>query len=120
MKSHPLADEFRRLAATLRDGGATHEADIWDRAANRVEAWIERQDGELLDLTSAARVSRYSSDQLRRYLDDGRLTDHGRDGAPRVRRGDLPRKLPPVPTKPGPRTISGLPDLAAEVTGQSG
>ncbi|SRR6266513_880228 len=119
MTPHPLAEEFRRLAATLREGGAPEIADVWDRAGDRVQAWMDHRDGELLDLTSAARICGYSPDQLRRYLDNGRLTDHGRDGAPRVRRGDLPRKLPPAPTKSAPRTTSGLPDLAAEVTGQS-
>src|SRR5437879_2720075 len=106
--SHPLAEHWRHEAAGYERDGQPGAA-ILRRVADELEAWIERREGELLDLTSASAASGYSPDQLRRYLDDGRLSNYGRPGSPKIRRGDLPRKPPPPPKKP--RTDSGLPDL---------
>jgi hypothetical protein len=47
---------------------------------------------ELLNLQEAARESGYSADHLGRQLRDGRISNAGRPNAPRIRRGDLPRK----------------------------
>jgi hypothetical protein len=44
---------------------------------------------ELLTLTGAARVTGFHSDSIGRAIRDGRLPNHGRRNAPRVRRGDL-------------------------------
>lgn len=47
---------------------------------------------ELLNLQEAARESGYSADHLGRLVRDGRIRNAGRPNAPRVRRGELPRK----------------------------
>ena len=114
--THLLADQWRREAASYERDGQPGAA-ILRRVADELDAWIEKHDGELLDLTTASGVSGYSTDQLRRFLDAHRLTDYGRPGSPKVRRGDLPKRLPPAPKKP--RTPEGLPDLASEVLDQS-
>ena len=49
---------------------------------------------DLLNLREAAETSGYNEDTLGRMIRDGRLTNHGRQGAPRVKRGDLPKKAP--------------------------
>lgn len=48
--------------------------------------------GEVLSLQEAAAVSGFSVDHLRHLVAKGRLENVGRKGAPRVRRGDLPKK----------------------------
>ena len=113
MNLDALVEEFRQRAVTLWENGATEVADVWNLAADRLEAWAEEQANQLLDLTAAARESGYSPDQLRRYLDEGRLADHGRPRAPLVRRGDLPRRLPRLERERPLLTSSGLPDLVA-------
>ena len=49
-------------------------------------------DDDLLSLTEAATFSGYSADHLGRLVRMGMLKNFGRHGAPRVRRGDVPRK----------------------------
>ena len=115
MNLNALVEEFRERAFSLLESGAMTAADVWFLAADRVEAWAQEQAGQLLDLTAAARESGYSPDQLRRYLDEGRLADHGRPRAPLVRRGDLPRRLPRSERERPLLTPSGLPDLVAIV-----
>lgn len=115
MKLDALVEEFRQRAVTLWESGATEAADVWNLAADRLEGWAEEQANQLLDLSAAARACGYSPDQLRRYLDDGRLADHGRPHAPLVRRGDLPRRLPRLERQRPLLTSSGLPDLVAIV-----
>lgn len=46
----------------------------------------------LLNLTQAARECGYSPDALGRMVRDGRIPNHGRRGAPKVLRSDLPRR----------------------------
>ena len=116
MATHPLAEKWRDEAASYERDGQPGAA-ILRRVADELEAWIEKHDDEPLSLVAASAASGYSPDQLRRYLDEGRLKDHGRPGRPQIRRGDLPRKPPPAPKRP--RTPEGLPDLANEVSGPS-
>jgi len=47
---------------------------------------------ELLPLAAAARESGYSCDHLARLIRNGSIPNAGRRSAPRIRRGDLPRK----------------------------
>jgi hypothetical protein len=65
------------------------------RAADELEAALSNAADEELTLTQASRESNYSTRQLRSLLRNGSITDAGRRGAPRVRRGDLPRKAKP-------------------------
>lgn len=80
------ADLLRRRRA-LVDGAALLDDVLADFAAvTRAEA------NELLNLQEAARESGYSADHLGRLVRDGRIRNAGRPNAPRVRRGELPRK----------------------------
>ena len=63
-------------------------------------------DDALLSLTAAARVCGYSADHLGRLVRAGTLVNHGRPNAPRVRRGDLPRK-PALPGRLADPTLLG-------------
>ena len=60
-------------------------------AAELLEA-IREAEARVLTLTEAAEASGYSSDHLRRLIADGRITNAGRRGAPRIRLADLPSK----------------------------
>jgi len=53
---------------------------------------------EALSLRQAAAESGYSADHLAREVRAGRILNAGRRGAPRIRRGDLPRKLGRLPS----------------------
>ena len=60
------------------------------------------QDDELLTLREAAAISGYTEDHLGRLIRDGTIPNTGRRGAPRIRRGDLPRR-------PGRRVALAVP-----------
>jgi hypothetical protein len=49
-------------------------------------------DDEPLSLREAAAASGYSEDHLARLVRQERIPNAGRRGAPRIRRGDLPRR----------------------------
>lgn len=53
---------------------------------------VAHRNDEALNLRKAARESGYSVDHLGRLLSEGQLPNAGRPNAPRIRRGDLPRK----------------------------
>lgn len=60
--------------------------------ADELEAALRSLDDEALDLSAAALESGYSPDRLRHMVRSGLIPDAGRKHAPRIRRGDLPRK----------------------------
>jgi hypothetical protein len=82
---------WRDRAASLRRH-APEVANAWEDAASELEASLRHTGADLLSLQAAARESGYSSDHLGRLIRTGRLTNHGREHAPKVRRGELPRK----------------------------
>lgn len=89
---HELAARWRADAAVLRRRGAAAQAALLEGCAEelaRVEAATEE---ELLSLAEASRLSGYSADHLGKLVKRRQLANHGRAHAPRVRRGDLPRK----------------------------
>ena len=62
---------------------------------------VDRDEGsELLNLTQAALLSGYDPDTLGRLVREGRLANHGKKHAPRVRKSDLPRKPLRFPGRP--------------------
>lgn len=79
-------DEFKKLQASV-DG-----ARICDEVLADLEAIVKGGLDDLLSITQAARESGYSARQLSREIRAGRLRNFGRAGAPKLRRGDLPRK----------------------------
>ncbi len=106
---HAKADSFRPYVPAF--------AKLIDDLLVDLREFAEQYRLEALTLTQAADASGYSRDQIRRYLEQGKLENVGGPGAPRVRRGDLPRKA----GKPSPTTLStGEPDLAAEVLANRG
>jgi hypothetical protein len=87
-----LPAAWRADAATLRSWGAAENATTLERAADELEAALHRGADETLSLPEAARESGYSADHLGRLIREGKLPNAGRPNAPRIRRGDLPRK----------------------------
>jgi hypothetical protein len=86
-------------AKTLRAFGATTQAEAVERCALELEDALAAEDGELLTLQRAAQISGYSADHLSRLIRQGALRNLGRPRAPRVRRGDLPRKAANLPVR---------------------
>lgn len=79
-------DELRRLHA-LVDG-----ATLCDELLGELDRLADDAANELLPLRRAAAESGYTADHLGRLLREGKLANAGRANAPRIRRGDLPRK----------------------------
>jgi len=89
-----LPSRFRERAQFLRSYAPDAEASatIWELAASEIESALLVDGAELLTLQEAAQISGYSADHLGRLVRSGRLPNHGRKHAPRVRRADLPMK----------------------------
>jgi hypothetical protein len=79
-------EDYHRLRASV-DAAA-----LIDEFLTDVDQVWRRHDDERLTLNEASAESGYSVDHLGRLLRDGKLTNVGRPRAPRVRRGDLPRR----------------------------
>ena len=96
---HALVSRLRDDAEVLRRYGDSRCAQVCQRVAGEVEAALLQGGEQLLNLKQAAAHSGYSTRQLSRMIDEGKLANLGRAGAPRVRLGDLPRKLPQAETR---------------------
>jgi hypothetical protein len=92
-----LVQRWSKDAALLRQYRNHQQAEWLEDRAAELEAALEKDDGELLSLTDAASVSGYTADHLGRLMRKGAIKNFGRRNAPKIRRGDLPRK----PTLPG-------------------
>lgn len=90
---HDLPVAWRDRANSLQPYAPSAAAAFLAAADELTVALAESEDA-LLSLESAARESGYSSDHLGRLVKSGQLMNYGRKHAPRVRRGDLPRKPP--------------------------
>jgi hypothetical protein len=80
------ADELKRLAANV--DGQRLIAELLAELA----LLFREEDSQALTLREAAQESGYSPDHLGREVRAGRIPNVGRPNAPRIRRGDLPRK----------------------------
>lgn len=90
------AASFRRYAPEV--------ANTLEDVAGELETVLRNVGAELLTLEAAARECGYSADHLGRLIREGRLTNHGRQHAPKVRRDELPRKAGKVHRlAPGPK-----------------
>ena len=96
-------------ANTLRSFGASSQAEAVQRCIVELQDALEAQDDELLSLQQAAQICGYTADHLGRLVRQGLLQNLGRQRAPRIRRGDLPRKAASLPLK-----ASGLHLLGAD------
>jgi hypothetical protein len=82
------ATELRRWAAA--DGAAS----ALERAAEELEQRLAQEAGQLLNVAQAAALTGRHRDTIGGAISAGRLTNHGRKGGPRVRRGELLRVFP--------------------------
>lgn len=98
-----LPSGWRTRAVELEPYSASAAEAFRTAAVELDEALREAADAELT-LDEAASESGYSKRRLREMVAAGGLPNAGRKGAPRIRRGDLPRK---------PRSNDGF-DAAAE------
>ena len=87
-----LAQRWRNDAGLLRQYRNIQQAEWLEARATELERALQEQDNELLTLTAAGEASGYSADHLGRLVRQGALENLGRPNAPKVRRGDLPRK----------------------------
>ena len=99
---HPadLLTEWRQRAAHLEQYGDPNSARLWKLAAVELEHVLQALGAETLTLTEAAALSGYSADHLGWLVKKGKLPNHGRKNAPRIRRADLPAKSPTKPGRP--------------------
>jgi hypothetical protein len=86
-----LPATWRTRAAEL-ERFAPAAAEAFKAAADELEVALRAAADEELTLEQAAQASGYSTRRLRELLADGTIENAGRKGAPRVRRGDLPRR----------------------------
>lgn len=87
-----LPMSWRAHAAELRRYGAELQAHVLEAVADELEDALQGEADALLTLEQAAEESGYSADHLGREVREGRIPNAGRRHAPRLRRGDLPRK----------------------------
>lgn len=104
-----LVDERREEAALYRRRGQEHLAAMAESYAEELEERLDEWQMETLTVAEAAEESGYSESQLYSLLSEEKLPNVGKKGAPRVRRGDLPRK-----PGSGGRGSGGGPSLAEE------
>ncbi len=87
-----LAAGWRKDADLLRNHGAVEAAVTSEKHAREVIEAVKRAEGEHLTLAESATASGYSKRRLSELIADETIPNVGRKGAPRIRRGDLPRK----------------------------
>ena len=87
-----LVRPWRVHAELLRQYRNQQQAEWLEDRAAELERALQEHDNELLTLTAAGEASGYSADHLGRLVRQGALENLGRPNAPKVRRGDLPRK----------------------------
>jgi hypothetical protein len=117
-----LPTVFKMIAADAREYTADERAAaIWERAAEMLEESLRQSGLERLTLPQAATESGYSTDHLRRLIDEGTVPNaSGPDGTKSMLRMHLPRKPghgvarvhPPVPSSrlQAARAVAGRED----------
>jgi hypothetical protein len=103
-----LAAAWRDRAVELRRYGAEPQAVTLEAAAAELDAALREAAGEALTLSEAAQESGYATRTLRQMVAEGKLPNAGRKNAPRIRRGDLPRR----PDKAGSNGYNPAEDAA--------
>lgn len=87
-----LPSTWRERANYLRQYGDSNTAKLWELAAQELEAALAAHGEETLTLVQAAKLSGFTADHLSASIKKGRIANAGRNGAPRIRRSDLPIK----------------------------
>ncbi|MFO7894801.1 MAG: helix-turn-helix domain-containing protein [Longimicrobiales bacterium] len=85
-----LPRRWRRRAADLRPY-APPAAQAFEAAADDLADALQAAADELLTPSDAADYAGVTERTLRTWRADGRITNHGTDGRPLYRRGELPR-----------------------------
>ena len=109
-----LPAEWRQRAQYLDDYGDPNTARLWQLAAAELDEALRTHGEQTLTLVEAAEVSGYTADHIGSLVRNGKLTNHGRPNAPRVRRADIPIKSPSSPGRPAAarRKTAGAPPHA--------
>ena len=84
--------EWRSKAELFRDHEEVSLAIAYETCAAALEEALQEHDARLLDLQEAAELSGYSAEHLGRLVREGKITNAGRAGAPRIAHRDLPFK----------------------------
>ncbi len=87
------AEEWKKLDVSVKG------APLADEIIADLEAIAAATDSEELTVTQAAAATGYTADHIGRLVREGRLTNYGRRGAPRVRRSELPNRINAVAAK---------------------
>ncbi|MGH7628447.1 MAG: hypothetical protein ACREOF_03500 [Gemmatimonadales bacterium] len=87
-----LVARWRDEAAPFQTRGARAATEAAESYATELEAWSREHELEAITLEQAAAESGYTYSALEKMVRRKELPNVGRKGAPRVRRGDLPRK----------------------------
>ena len=87
-----LTDQWEADAEKLREYGQESAAKVAELHAYQLREALRAAGDESLTLAEAAAESGYSKRRLRELVSKGSVPNAGRKGAPRIRRGDLPRK----------------------------
>src|SRR5262245_23433817 len=88
-----LPGAWRTRAEELRKWAAAEGAAVaLEQAAIELEAALRIRDDEPLTLQEAAAESGFNPESLGRLVREKRIANAGRPNAPRIRRGDLPKK----------------------------
>lgn len=95
-----LHGRWRQKAELFRQHGHEATARAYELCSTELEEALCAGEDELLDLQEAAKASGYSADHLGRLLREGRIPNAGRRHAPRIRRGDLPKRPDTTPLRP--------------------
>ena len=90
--TNELASQWENDAQLMAQYGSPQQADVLRHCSRKLFEVIKSEKDVLLTLTLASQVSGYSADHLGRMVGEGRLTNYGRKGSPKLRLGDLPKK----------------------------
>ena len=90
-----LATSWERDADRFAEYGDGRGATTCRLHAGELRAAVQETLDQELSLSEAAKESGYSNRRLRELVASGSIPNAGRRGAPRIRRGDLPRKVGP-------------------------
>lgn len=115
-----LIAEWRQRADRYEADGVESHARLLRSNADELERARDAALGEPLTVAAAAVLSGYSTQHLKKLLHDGAIPNVGKPGAPRIRRGDVPRRaghgvMPLVRVHHGKKNTGavGEPSLAA-------
>ena len=95
-----LPTAWRGRAQFLDDFGDPNSARLWQLAAAELDQALQAHGEATLTLVEAAAVSGYTPDHIGSLVRSGKLPNHGRPNAPRVRRADLPIRQARSPGRP--------------------